>query len=76
MISGLLQDARYALRSLRRNPGFAVTAALTLSLGIGAAVALFTVVNTVLLRPLPFVNQDRLVLMWEKDDPGRRLRAS
>lgn len=70
MISGLLQDARYALRSLRRNPGFAVTAALTLSLGIGAAVALFTVVNTVLLRPLPFVNQDRLVLMWEKDDPA------
>ena len=60
----LAHDVRYAVRSLRRSPAFAVTAVLTLSIGIGAAVAIFAVIDGVLLRPLPYKNPDRLVGAW------------
>ena len=62
------QDLRYAIRSLFRQPGFSLTATLTLGLGLGLAIGLFAVVDAVLLRPLPFADQEELVVLWEKDD--------
>jgi putative ABC transport system permease protein len=62
-MSTLLQDIRYGIRMLARNPGFTVVAVLTLALGIGANTAIFTAANDFLLRPLPFGNSDRVVMV-------------
>jgi putative ABC transport system permease protein len=63
-VSTLLQDVRYSLRTLARQPGFAVVTVLTLALGIGANTAIFGIVNGVLLRPLPYRDADSVVLLW------------
>ena len=61
MLSTVSQDVTFALRQFRRSPGFAIAAIVTLALGIGATTAIFTLVDGILLRPLPFPDRDRLV---------------
>ncbi|HZD31711.1 MAG TPA: ABC transporter permease, partial [Candidatus Angelobacter sp.] len=63
-----LQDLRFAVRQIRKSPGFACTTVLTIALGIGATTAIFSLVNTVLLRPLPFAEPNRLMAVAVRND--------
>jgi putative ABC transport system permease protein len=75
-MEGFLRDLRYAIRSLARNPGFFIVAVLTLALGIGATTAIFSVVNGVLLQPLPYPDSDHIVQLFQIDKDGQRISVS
>lgn len=70
MFSTVLRNSRHAVRVLARAPGFSLTAILTLALGLGAATAMFTIVNSVLLRPLPFGDAERVLSVWTRFEPS------
>src|SRR5258708_7082774 len=70
LLETLLQDARYGLRNLARSPSFTLVAILTLALGIGANTTIFSVINNTLLKPLPFPDPDRLMLVFETYGKG------
>ena len=77
-MSSLVQDVRFSLRMLRRNPGLALAAGLSLALGIGANAAIFSVVSGLLLEPMPYPSPERLAIVWESDptQAGRRMGPS
>jgi putative ABC transport system permease protein len=74
-VNSLIQDLRYALRQLRKSPGFATVAILTLALGIGANTAIFSVIQGVLLRPLPFHDPDHLFAVWAESPEGKSIKT-
>ena len=75
-MNGLIQDLRYGLRQLRNNRGFAVTAIITLSLGIGTSAAIFALVDAALIKPLPYKQPSRLASLYESIPLGPRFHLS
>ena len=71
-MSSLLRDVRHSVRTLRQSPGFTAVAVLTLAIGIGANTAIFSFVDAMLLRPLPYPDADRIVRVMEKPPRGER----
>ena len=75
-MENLIKDARFAVRTLRRQPGFAITAVVTLALAIGASTAIFSVVEAALLRALPFAEPQRLAFLWGVAGPQKAIRGA
>ena len=75
-MNSLLNDVRYALRQLRRSPGFTCTAILILAVGIGGTTAVFSVLNPILLQPLPYPNASRLMMVWYAGPGGERIQQT
>src|SRR5437868_12347255 len=73
LVETTVQDIRYALRTLRKNPGFALTAVTVLALAIGTNTAMFSVLNAVLLQPLPYRSPERLAMLWT-ESPTQNVR--
>src|SRR3954452_1048198 len=76
LLQSMLQDLRFALRQLRKNPAFAGTAILVLALGMAASLAIFAFVDAALLRPLPYQNPSRLVVAYETTNSCRDCNLS
>lgn len=76
VIDTIARDLRYSLRGIRKTPGYAITVVLTLALGIGATVAVYSVLNHVLLQPIVYPNSDRLVVLYQKGAQGNRRLVS
>ncbi|MFL6255275.1 MAG: ADOP family duplicated permease [Pyrinomonadaceae bacterium] len=76
LMETFLQDVRYGVRVLAKHKGFTAVAVLTLALGIGANTAIFSVVNDLLLRPLPYNDADRVVMLWEVTPSGRHMNTT
>src|SRR6185503_1991317 len=74
LVAGIGHDLARALRSLMRAPGFTVTVSLLLGLGVAATTTLFALVNAVILKPLPYADPERLVMVWESNVPLKRLQ--
>ncbi len=74
-MESFVRDVRYGIRTLARTPGFTAVVVLTLALGIGANTAIFSVLNAVVLRPLPFHDPERLVMIWETDPPRGNMQS-
>jgi putative ABC transport system permease protein len=75
-LESVIRDTRYGLRTLRRSPGFTITAVLTLALGIGACTAIFSVIKPILIDPLPYPQAGRLMMLWEMRKDGAPLAVT
>ena len=76
MMDGLWMDGKFAVRQLRAHPWFTGISAAILALGIGANTAIFSMINTLLLQPLPFHESDRLIYVWERTAEFDRMSVS